>query len=320
MKREYINIVLAADDNYAQHACVLMESIFYNARNKNKIQIYLLSDNISNEKIKLIEESVEKIGGKIFIIDLKKTDIFNEFYTSGHISKTAYARLEIPDALPIDVERVIYLDTDLIVLDDIEKLWNINIGEYPIAGVADYGILGSKRWVKEKKNNIGLNFKTEYFNSGVLIINLKQWRKNNLCKKLFEVARKNNFSHHDQDVLNKVFMNNWYKIPLRWNVIPPVYYLHWSILLNNRFRKQAVIAKKEIAILHYAGSYKPWEFKKNDLFNKDYYYYLSMTEFKNAKMPQKKKNKNIKSKSILRKNIKLRIANFITNILYTKKE
>ena len=231
---------------------------------------------------------------------------FTAFYTSGHISKAAYFRLAIPRILPASVKKVIYFDVDLLVLGDIQELWNLDMKNQPVAAVADYGIMASDRMMKQKKEVVGIADNASYFNSGVMVIDVESWRKNNYSETVIDIASKENFPHHDQDALNKVFINNWMELPLKWNVIPPVFNLLWKILFKSRFRTNAIKAKKQPAIFHYAGRYKPWEFYLNKGFNEKYYEYLAVTEFSNEKMPQH--SKNMKGKSINRQLIRIKIA------------
>lgn len=162
--------------------------------------------------------------------------------------------------------------------------------------------------MKQKQNVIGLQLHSKYFNSGVVIMDLEQWRKHGYAKQVIELAAAGNLPHHDQDALNKVFMGNWIALPLKWNVIPPVFNLFSKILLNGDLRKNAIAARKDKAILHFAGRYKPWEFDLHMGFNDAYYFYLQQTKFSDVKMPQL--GKNMKGKSIARQMVRLRIADF----------
>ena len=162
--------------------------------------------------------------------------------------------------------------------------------------------------MKQKQNVIGLQLHSKYFNSGVVIMDLEQWRKHGYAKQVIELAAAGNLPHHDQDSLNKVFMGNWMALPLKWNVIPPVFNLFSKILLNGDLRKNAIVARKDKAILHFAGRYKPWEFDLHMGFNDAYYFYLQQTKFSNVKMPQP--GNNMKGKSIARQMVRLRIADF----------
>ncbi len=212
----------------------------------------------------------------------------------------------IADLVPEAVEKIIYLDVDLLVCEDIDGLWNIDLGTFPLGAIPDYGILASSRLRKQKTLVLELTDSYSYFNSGVLIIDVKEWRINGYGQKVLELAKKEKLPHHDQDALNKIFMNKWYKIPLCWNVIPPIFYLFSKILFNAKFRQAAIEAKAKPAIIHYAGRYKPWEFKRYCGFNDKYYNYLAETEFAEVKMPQP--GKNMQGKCIYRQLLRLKVA------------
>ena len=304
--RDVINIVLASDDNYAQHVAVLAASVLSNT--KAKVNIHLLSDAVSKERLTLINNTVQSRGSTLRVYDMSSYDCFDNLFTSGHISKAAYFRLDIANILPEEVNKVIYMDVDLLVLQDIAELWQYDLQGRPLAAVPDYGIMASKRLMKQKQNVIGLPMDSLYFNSGVVIMDLEQWRKHGYAKQVIELAAAGNLPHHDQDALNKVFMGNWTALPLKWNVIPPVFNLFSKILLNGDLRKNAIAARKDKAILHFAGRYKPWEFDLHRGFNDAYYFYLHKTKFADVKMPQP--GKNMKGKSIARQMVRLRIADF----------
>lgn len=305
-----INIVLCSDNNYAQHIAVVMASIMANT--KAQVCFFVINDNISQEKIIKLKSTADRFNTVIEFIDVPK-EKFTNVYLSGHVSKAAYFRLALADIMPDDIEKVIYLDVDLLVYDDIKKLWQNDIKEYALAAVPDFGIMASNRLCRQKKEVIGLPKGKAYFNSGVLLINLKKWRQENYTKQILEIINENQFPHHDQDALNKIFMEDWLQIDLRWNIIPPVFNLFTKILLNKTFRNQAINAKRNPGIIHYSGRYKPWEFSYHQDFNDMYYKYLKQTAFADEKMPQP--GKNMKGKSITRQLMRLKIANFWTKLL-----
>ena len=271
----------------------------------------MLSDNISDVKKGKISDSIDKFGAVVSFIDVVD-DSFNQVYTSGHISKAAYFRLMIAELLPQEVKKVIYLDVDLLVYKDIINLWNYDLANRPIAAVTDYGIMASARLCRQKNEVIGLQGGM-YFNSGVLILDLVQWREKKYGTSIIDLVRKQKFPHHDQDALNKIFMDTWTMLPLAWNVIPPVFNLFAKILLRKQLRNYAIAAKKDPAIFHFAGRYKPWEFVKTKGFNDKYYEYLSLSEFSNVYMPQPSINMN--GKSIFRQQLRLKLADLWSCIL-----
>lgn len=305
-----INIVFASDDNYAQHIAVVIASIM--AHTKEQIRYFIVNDNISNDKIIKLKRTAEFFKAEIHFINVPEKN-FNNVYLSGHVSKAAYFRLALADILPDNIEKVLYLDVDLLVYDDIKILWNTDSEDLPLGAVPDYGIMASSRLCKQKERVIGLPVGEKYFNSGVLVVNLKKWREKKYFSKILEIINNNQFPHHDQDALNKLFMYKWKILDLRWNIIPPVFNLFPKVLFNNIYRKSALEAKKNPGIIHYAGRYKPWEFSEYNGFNDMYYKCLKKTAFADAIMPQP--SKNMKGKSITRQIIRLKIADFWKAIL-----
>lgn len=309
MNCERIHIVLASDDNYAQHVAVVAVSILCNTQSKDRVCFHLLSDGIGNFKLDLIRQSIINLGAEIVVYDLSKCQSFDQLFTSGHISKATYFRLDIANLLSKDIKKAIYLDVDLLVLGDIVDLWNEDMCDKPIAATMDLGIMASSRLMKIKKQSIGLEDDGKYFNAGVLVIDLDKWRKYDYSKEVIKEAISNEFLHHDQDALNRVFMNNWSEIPLKWDVIPPIYNLAPKILVNRALFAKAVAARNNVCIWHYAGRYKPWEFENTSGFNDKYYLYLKETSFADAVMPIK--GRNMKGKSLFRQKLRLKIAELI---------
>lgn len=306
-----INIVFASDNNYAQHTAVAMASVLVNTKVPQKIQFYLIDDEIQQENKEKIIKTVQNLGGNIEFIKIKNSRL-EDCYVSGELSRASYFRLDIANILDESIEKIIYLDCDLLVYDDIEKMWQLDMGGKPVAATCDLGIMASARVRKQKNKFIGLPFDAPYFNAGVLIMDLKKWRDGNYAEAIIDLATQNKYPNHDQDALNKFFMNNWQEIPLRWDVIPPVFNLFLKILTKPDLRKKAIEAKLNPAIFHYAGGYKPWEYEIHDGFNDKYYEYLKFTEYKDAKMPQFDRRR--KNRSIKRQMLRLKMGNMWAKI------
>ena len=287
-----ISIVLASDDNYAQHGAVACASILANHRGIAPIHFYYFEDGISEEKQAGIAATVTKGRGTITFIPTAQKEI--QAHTSGHVNRAAYLRLLIPELVPENVNRVIYLDTDLVVLDDIQELWEMDLEGKPLGAVPDLGILASSRMRRQKEETLGIEEGELYFNSGVMVMDLKAWRENQYGPQVIRCVEEGNFRHHDQDGLNKVFRDNWKPLPLRWNVIPPVFTLPVKVL------------KKRPGVFHWAGRYKPWEFPPKGHFNEKYYTYLASTAFAGAKMPQP--GTDMRGKSVTRQELRLKLA------------
>ncbi len=308
---KFINVVFASDNNYAQHTAVAMASVLVNTKVPQKVRFYLIDDEIQNENKAKITKTVQNLGGSVEFIKIKNSRL-EDCYVSGELSRASYFRLDIANILDESIEKIIYLDCDLLVYDDIEKMWQLDMGGKPVAATCDLGIMASARVRRQKNQFIGLPFDAPYFNAGVLMMDLKQWRSGNFAESIIALATQNKYPNHDQDALNKFFMNNWQEIPLRWDVIPPVFNLFLKIVTKPALRKKAIEAKLNPAIFHYAGGYKPWEYEIHEGFNEKYYEYLKLTEFKDAKMPQFDKRR--KNRSIKRQMLRLKMGNLWAKI------
>lgn len=306
-EKQNINIVFASDDNYIQHATVAMMSIMQNTSRQNYLHCYILDDGIS---IRAKEKVYQTFRGTNVEVHFLCADVKNleNLFVSGQLSRAAYLRLQMAELLPESVERAIYLDCDLVVLQDIATLWSMDLQQHPLGAVVDYGIMASHKDWKRKQRELGFEASDEYFNSGVLVVDVSAWRRDNYGCKIIESVKKCDYQHHDQDALNVMFYKNWASIPLQWNVIPPVWNLFIKILCKAKFRKMAIKARQDIAILHYAGGYKPWEYPEIKSFNKAYYQYFRQTAFADESMPQP--NKNRRGRSIKRQLARLKVADF----------
>lgn len=306
-EKQNINIVFASDDNYIQHATVAMMSIMQNTSRQNYLHCYILDDGIS---ISAKEKVYQTFRGTNVEVHFLCADVKNleNLFVSGQLSRAAYLRLQMAELLPESVERVIYLDCDLVVLKDIADLWNIDLKQHPLGAVPDYGIMASTKDWKRKQRELGFEADDVYFNSGVLLVEVSAWRRYNYGSKIIAAVKKHHYQHHDQDALNVMFYKNWLPIPLQWNVIPPVWYLFVKILSRAKFRKTALKARQDIAVLHYAGGYKPWEYAELKDFNQEYYQYFRQTAFNDETMPQP--NPNRRGRSIKRQLCRLKVADF----------
>ena len=290
-RTKQLSVVLAADDNYAQHAAVAMASVLANTAAPEQVAFWLIDDGISPGSKDKMRQTAARWHSRVSFLTIKNKEL-EQGFVSGPISRTAYFRLDIPDIVPADVDRVIYLDCDLLVLDDIRLLWQTDLAGNPLGAAEDPGILTSAGKKRNKTETFGWKEADSYFNSGVLVLDVAQWRACDYAKQLRDLLAKNQYRHHDQDALNELFEGNWAPLPLRWNVIPPVFHLGWSVLKDTRARRLALEALRDPAIVHYAGGYKPWEYGRTPGFNEKYYEYLHLSAFRDAVMPQPGKNKN----------------------------
>ena len=305
-----INLVLASDDNYAQHAAVALMSACEKCGHGYTVNGFILDGGISPEKKDRIQRSVSAYNAKVSFIEID-VEKFSKSYISFQYTPAIYYRLDLPNILGTSIKKCLYVDCDLLFMDDISELWNTDLEGFPVGAVEDIGLTTSKKGREEKKNSIGLTSDKNYFNSGVVMMDLQQWREKGYAEIAIDLALHKKFISHDQDILNKIFLGNWKELDLRWNVIPPVFYLYPKILMSTANRARAIKAKKNIGILHYAGRYKAWEFDRVNAFNGYYYELLAKSAFSDAPMPQLSKQ-NV-GRNFKKELIRIQIADFIAS-------
>ncbi|MDD3191972.1 MAG: glycosyltransferase family 8 protein [Bacilli bacterium] len=264
-----IKVCYTSDDNYARHMAVSMASILKNASEENKLFFYILDGGISGET----KEKIAKLNKiKEFYIEYVNVDvsIFKNFYLGhAHLTSAAYYRFIIADLLP-GIDKIIYLDCDLIACADLKELFDTDVTDYYLAAVDDIGFF----WVRRQ---LGRKYEEFYINSGVMVVNLQLWRKDLISKKLIEfgieVGGKLHFE--DQDIINAVLKDKIKRIDLKWNV--QISFFEFNNARYHPLYQSIKQAKKNPKIIHYVSDKKPWH--SYVPLKSLYLYYLGYTDF-----------------------------------------
>ncbi|WP_316833076.1 glycosyltransferase family 8 protein [Pedobacter aquatilis] len=270
MKDNPISIVVASDNHYAILIVALLKSIDLNHKTDEHINFYIIDDGIALSFRTKLESIVEP--ARISIKWIKSKDAVPKDITipvdNSAFPLTAYMRVFSPYVIDENAERLIYLDVDTIVQDDISKLWNIDLGNYIVAAAQDVGKTVDCEWggIRNYKE-LGLTADTKYFNSGVLVINPKKWRKEGISKDVIEALRihKKYVQLADQYGLNVVLANKWLQLDPKWN---------WFAF--NEDENPSLIHFLDIKPIF--KSYQSKEVYKDEFFR-----YLSFTPWKNFK-------------------------------------
>lgn len=281
-----MNIVYVANDKYARHLGVSIYSLLDNNSPKNEINIYVLSMGMSQdskEKLKFIAQS---FAANICIKEL--TDITERFgyeVDTGKFDISAMGRFFIGDMLPDDMDRVIYLDCDTVVINSINHLWQVNLKDKVVGAVIEPTIY------KEIKADLGLGDDNAYFNSGVLVIDLKKWRQEKVGRQLIDYYKEINKSSLfcDQDAINRVLKKKISILSPRYNFMTNYRYFKYrdlvamsktyAIYSKYIFKK----AKEHPAIIHFAGDERPWRRGNLNHYRYAYDKYLKLSPWREVK-------------------------------------
>jgi lipopolysaccharide biosynthesis glycosyltransferase len=238
-------LVFACDEGYAMPLATALRSIVDANRSNEPLDVYVLSDHFSESIRQKVIDSLPRGSASIhwMAVDLS---LFEEFETLPHISKMTYARLQIPHMFPEKVSRVLYLDADILVLDDLGPLWDTNL-----KGAVAGAVLDPTMDALIKNRATGTDdvpHVQDYFNAGVLLIDLVRWRKERISEKALEYLRCHPRSFFaDQDALNVACDGRWTALDPRWN-----FFHHWYISILD------MIPAERPKIVHFVTSRKPW--------------------------------------------------------------
>lgn len=238
----WLNLVLASDQNYLPHLATTISSAVVSTR-ADLATIFVLSVEITESDLLPLRASLMELGFSRLELVSVRPDLIERFHVSGHVSQAAYLRFFAPEVLPGSIDYVLYLDCDTIVVDQLAELKGIadvllesNNHSEPLLAAAwresnsphlrDYGFTSN-----------------DYFNSGVMLLNLVAARREKLAMTLSQIADE----HHgrllwwDQDVLNLALEDRWIPLPTKFNMT-------------------ADSSLVDYAIVHFSGKFKPWQF------------------------------------------------------------
>lgn len=277
-----VTVVCASDDNYAMPLSVTACSILKNLPSDQNLNLYVLDGGIQTKNLDKIRRSLDSSRCKLTFFNTK--DRFKEVPTTDHFTEAIFHRLLIPELLPTNLQKVIYLDCDLLVLTDISELWNIEIGDYHLLAVQDFLITTISKGVVGYQD-LQIPATNKYFNSGVLVFNLHKWREDNTSSKVIEyVTKPRNYKiFGDQEALNAVLWDKWGELYPKWNRQFKSSSLEDQVLINSLEEIYGEASSEDIVnnphIIHFIQDTKPWQYYKHPRKNL-FYEYLDLTDWK----------------------------------------
>lgn len=240
-----LHVGFAFDQNFVTPFYVLLTSIFANCKD-HPFHIHVIATGVADAEKASLEAYVAANGARIFFYQIDPTVIRDFVIPKGtEFSLANYYRLFLPLVVPDSVERLLYLDIDTIVLNDLSSVYSTNLDNSPVAAVADAVI--------KKSPALGINTPGLYFNSGVLLIHIAAWKRLLVTEQSiqFILQHPEKISWADQDALNFLLHKNWVVLEQKYNVQSPAVPVGSPKMLAAFAREQVVI--------HYNSSNKPWK-------------------------------------------------------------
>ena len=241
-------MLCACDDWYLPHMATMLCSL---VQHNAAVRIHLLHSKVNSRELAKIKYMTARYGSTVISYDITSR-VFQGVRVDGHASIANYYRLLAPQVLPLNIDKALYLDSDIIVRRSLTDLWNVDLADHALAAVEDR--------VESLARELGLPLGAKYFNSGVLLMNLSYWRKHKIQERAIAFIKNNplKVQYWDQDALNAILVNCWKQVPDTWN---------W----NEQYVLRPGCALADPAIVHFCGIVKPWHWKCQHPFKHEYH-------------------------------------------------
>jgi len=285
---ETIHVAYCLDDGYAECTCVSMASMLANT--KSNVHFHIIFSRLSDEnkvKLSLLSEKFPYM-----LLNFHEFTFDSNGFETGNSYLTAetYYRLYLPEILP-DLERILYIDGDIVINGNISKLWNIDLENHTVGVVVD----SYSQNLRERNKAIDFNDDDLYFNAGVMLINLKKFKKylfpqqvSTIIPELYKRLEKINGGWNaDQELLNYRFNadKSALFLPLQYNFMDKIFHNYKTQLLFHRGcyeLKDWAATYSNPVIIHYSSDIKPFPLNgkvKHQYHWRLYYKYKALTPF-----------------------------------------
>ncbi len=255
---------------YAKHAAVCIASLLDNNPTSFFDLVVVSTGDLGGEaaKLRLTLAAYSNCALKTIRLDGRAG---LKLPVRAHYSIDNYTRLWVAEFFPASVNKVLYLDSDMIVAGDIGGMWRADLGNAVIGAVT---IPGSTRCPA-----FGIPEEYGYFNSGVLVIDLARWRSEDIFTRLTDYlgANADKIVDADQDVLNACLYDRRLALPYIYNAISPFYFDHHPMGMTE---SEIATVRNEARIIHFNGASKPWSYLCRHPRRADYWRYLAHTEWR----------------------------------------
>ena len=249
-----VPVFFACDENYVPYLDVAIISIIKNASKDNNYEIIILKSDITREsQKKLLKHATDNISIRFYDVREMLKPIKKQLPNVFYYGLAAYFRLFIETAFP-QYDKAIYLDCDVVLLEDIAKLYETELGDNLVGAVYEQNTSRNPMFTNYVKDIIGIQPHT-YFNSGVLVMNLKEFRRFGVQAKFIDMLTTYNFDSlaPDQEYLNVICHDRVKYLPTGWN--------------KHSFPEAP---EGPLNLCHFALATKPWHYE--DTINSEYFW------------------------------------------------
>ena len=272
-----MDIACCTDHIYLKYCITMLLSLFNHHRGED-VRVHLLANGLQPNDVDKVRRIVEVNGARLNVYEVDG-GLLNSL-TRGqynYITPTTYARLFLPNILPVEVDKVVYLDCDLLVMDSLKALWQFSLGDgYELAAVVD-SCSANTRYYERLRLPSG----HRYFNAGVLLIDLAAWRKRGFVELAMELLENGQLKldYADQDVLNVLCAGRTKYLSVRYN-LQEAMLRRYVPEIEEDTRVEIVDCLSSPAVIHFTYILKPWCYLSFHPYRKHFYHYFDQTEWR----------------------------------------
>lgn len=269
-----MDVIFATNNDFCPYAAVAIVSLLANNKGE-QINVHLFTIDVDPPNIKQIHQLVSSYKDAKLQVYPVDENLLNGFPDPGVYSWAAYLRLFSASLLP-SLEKVLYLDVDMVINGSLKELWNMDISKYSCAAVYDAIISYSMT-----KNILGYDYYREgYANSGMLLLNLTYWREHQVQRRICVYLKNHPVRLCDQDVLNIILHGTIKFIHPKWNCHTG--YFSFPPLVRNDQKKYIKSLWRGAKIVHFTGPAKPWYKECVNPYKKYFKRFMQQTSWKNS--------------------------------------
>lgn len=268
-----MNLLVTVDENYILPLEVMLYSFFVTNPEEQDVQIYLLHSKLSHAALEELEAYVQSFGAGLSAIAIEESFFANQA-TSARYPKEMYYRMLSPLVLPDHLERILYLDPDILILNSLRPLYDLNLHGKAFAAASHTGITDMTYQI----NSIRLDIEHAYFNTGVILMDLRRARNLIRLEEVFQTVKKyeKGLILPDQDIFNMMFGSETVEVEETiWNYDARKY-AHYRVRTEGQSNMRWIMS--HTAVLHFCGKNKPWHEGFHSIFSATYLHYLNLTE------------------------------------------
>jgi lipopolysaccharide biosynthesis glycosyltransferase len=265
-----MNVLFCINESYWQHLAVVAASLMANNPSSKFRFVVVSASKMKDTSIAKARSMVEAQGSTLETVVYDSPENYERLPVHSHLTHEMYLRLFMTQYLDSSMDRILYLDSDIVVCSDVTELWNTDLSD---------AYLGAAPEPYDHKQRAPLGFGPDdlYINSGVMIVNLAKWRSDDVVSKFLAFANTHReiLASPDQDIINGVFRGHIRDVGYQWN---------WQALMPRFLPEELELSSEQFdqirrspRVVHFTSRYKPWFYRWQPHYKARYMHYLTKT-------------------------------------------